>query len=104
MFREAKSSRVFHEYICVCACVCFPRQLFGLAAIAFGVLLTVVHEDLDYVTGSDVYSGAVVGVTAGVAIVIVAVFGIVAGWSEMWQLLTFVSKHVHVNRFLLGLS
>ena len=83
---------------------CFPRQLFGLAAIAFGVFLTMIHEDLDYVTGSELYSGAVVAVTAGVAIVIVAVFGIVAGWSEMWQLLTFVSKHVHVNGLLLDLS
>ena len=79
--------------------LCFSPQLLGLAAIAFGIFLPVINHDLDYVTGSHLFSGALVIITAGVAIVIVAAFGVAASWSEVWQLLAFVSMHVS-RRFL----
>ena len=69
-----------------------PLKLLGLAGIGLGIFLTVINEDLDYVTGNQIYSGAVVLVTAGVAIAVVATFGIAAVCSDVWQLLTLVSK------------
>ena len=73
--------------------VVLSLQLLGLFVIGAGAAGLVENVlDLTYVTGSDVFSGEVVIIAAGVGIIIMAALGIAAGVGEMWGIVFFVSE------------
>ena len=67
----------------------YPPQLIGLALIGGGSYLVHTGSNLDFFTGSQYFSGAVIIIVAGIITVLITIVGIVGA--------------ILLNKFLLGL-
>ena len=86
-----------HSHACVCKFLEIFSQLFGMCTIPVGVTAIDRHNDVDFVTSSRVFTAGRILMGNGVAIILFALWGLVASSWKNKTFLGVVSECIYIS-------